>query len=585
MKKIILSLILTLSIALTLYPMPVSAKSYASGEDIEEELKNVDLTPYVEANKTDIITLSEVGFGTEDYKLIVYVYNATGKAFYKGTTESNVINIATNHDENFNITYNSNFCLKYISSTKDDKIYKFSVIDGGVLSAYAMKMQNNYNKRRYDIVGIQLININENLAVDNKINKTYEYRGTSKDNSLSVDGFKVIELEVTPFYYRPDDDLDLNQGYQLNSIYFSVPDIYREDNYRLTSVNLQWYEYKTEPIMVIQDKDLYEELKPYVGKVISNYDENLPFLCAGHFPFDVLDQNGMPTGVTLHSFKWTFNQYKNTWFDVYKPDETTNRITLLFDDSDKEGVTLKETEDALFNYTASSVNGYLPIGSGKVSADLFQDSVDSGRIKGYNNYTVKLDDGFNLKGYKESVDFFDRFLEYNAWDAFWGNVPNPESEKIAAIYEVQENDIKLGGLMRDETYISNKLYMGEQYVEDFANFYNDSIKREQTPYIIRFSNTEYKSYCIKRFGEDAKLGYVGSETCFFDLDVINLQFFNGYETLVVPVVSSSVHLIPNPTPPIIITFDDKNWIWWLIGAIAVSVLITILISSVIKENR
>ena len=96
-------LTLTLAFFLTLCSFKgtnvLASDEYSNGKDIEIELKDVDLSVFEDAGKTDVIYLSETGFGTKDYNLIVYVYNHDKKPLVQNTV-SNVINMACRFAKN-----------------------------------------------------------------------------------------------------------------------------------------------------------------------------------------------------------------------------------------------------------------------------------------------------------------------------------------------------------------------------------------------------------------------------------------------------------------------------------------------------
>ncbi len=566
MKKIILSLILTLSIALTFYPMPVSAKSYVSGEDIEEELKNVDLTPYVEANKTDIITLSEVGFGTEDYKLIVYVYNATGNEFYKGATESNVINIATHyHNKNEPIGYD-NLRLKYISSTQDNLIYKFSIIDNeDKIGKNARKQFVENGKRRYDIVGVQLLSIFDKLAKDFPVGKKYVYSGI---DSLEFQSFDVLELEVYPVWYRTNSsNAGANYQHQLNAVYFSVPDDKLKDGYKLDAVRAEWYEYKTEAVIVVENKDLHSKLNAYKGVNVTEHKSDIPML--------YYNEKTLSGNYTTHMYQWAYNTKENGIFVGYAPLEETEKLTFLFNKPTTEKVTSNELTDYIYSYSSSSDKGYLPIKNGKISADLFQDSVDEGRIKGYNVATIYADQKTDLLSYSDTATFWDKWKDYGLLSAIFGvNLPPQEdSITVTPIKQVNDDDVK------DLSTINSNLLIDSSLCEDFKNFYDS--QKNRTTFLFRFASTDYKAYPIDNPNDyDNKLGYVAWETVFLDFDIIHLEFYNGNDRLVVPVVADPIDVVPDVTPPP--DWDDR---WLLYIVITIIALLGIgAIYSVIKEG-
>lgn len=572
MKKIILSLILTLSIALTLYPMPVSAKSYVSGEDIEAELKNVDLTPYVEANKTDIITLSEVGFGTDDYKLIVYVFNHDKKKLSKDST-SNKINVAIKYDANQQATEYDNFCLKYISSTKDEQIYKFSIVDkNDVLKNLATSMNTSFKNRRYNVAGVQLFEVGKQNAHDNKVAKGYIYSG--EKNELKVKGIETIQLEVHPVYYRTEtsDSDDKYTRNQLNSVYFSIPNEYLKDNFNLVSVKCEWYEYELDSAIVIEnkndtdeDEELEKKLNNVKGKYVSDHSDDvgvsLGFYKREHYT----------NSRTVDYYYWSYNhKQQDLGYYACESDEITERITLLFKKDKNVSVSSEEVKDAIYTYNSSYDKGVIQGKNGQVSADLFKGTIEE-LNNSHKTKEIFITDEYDLLSYSDT---------HNWWQSFWQygfNAPDDEESKkdIPAIYKVKDEDVNVD-------LVSERLLMDSSYVSQFREDYNKAQLREETTHILRFANSYYTAYPIDCLGNlrNQELGFVAWETVYLDFDVIHLGFSNGEETLIVPVVADTVDLAGGLNWP---TTPDNNWIWWLIGAIAVCTVIGLLAFS--KESK
>ena len=562
MKKTILSLIITLIFVFSTPITSVFATSYNDG-GISKELKDVDLSVYKTENKTQLITLSEVGFNTSDYKIIVYVYNA-GKTLFDQNTASNKINVATTYnDEHKPISY-ANFSLQYISKTEDNSIYKFAIIDGDNVLKDSSEIQNTlYNERRYDVVGVQLLNAGSVLAKDYIIEKTFVYSGTA--DKLTLKGIKSIELEVHPVWYRTEtSDKGANYQYQLNAVYFSVPDYYLKDGFQLDAVKAEWYEYKTEPIAVIEDKALFTALENVKGKKLTAYDESIP----------TLYYNQGYVGNYLH-FDWSYNLYPGSKLYPNLCDNRCERLTFLFNDKKDAVISSERLISEIYSYNASADKGYLSIKNGKVSADLFQDSVDEGRTKGYNVATIYANQTYDLLSYSDTHTIWDRFMDYGFWDTITGNTPlGDESLYVKPIYKVKYTDVK------DLATINSNLLIDTELCSEFKSFYENQVDR--TTFLFRFATTDYKSFNVTNYDFSPEdVGYVAEETVFLDFDVIHLEFFDGNERLVVPVVADPIDIIPSITPPPV--FDNK---WILYGVIAIISLLGVGASySIIKGAK
>lgn len=550
MKKLIITILLALTFTLGTPLNYVQASTGYNDGGISKELENVDLSAYESEGKTQLITLAEKGFGEEDFSLIAYVYNANKSKINK-TSKSNVINMAFVYDSENKPTSYYNFKLKYVSSTEDDGIYKFKVVDvGNILKNLATSQNFAYGKRKYSVSGIQLITEGAKTAVDYAVGKTYVYSG---DSELKLETLTTVELDVRPAWYRTEtSDKGKYYQHQLNSVYFSVPEKFFEDGYKLNAVKAEWYEYKTEPIVILNDSEVYKALLSYKGVDIGEYNKDVGYNLT--YGMEVYTNDA---GSDIF-YEWAYNVDTKYSFINYNPPEVVNqttRLTYLFDtkgvEASKYTLPSEELIDYIYNYNSSAEKGYLDIKNGQISADLFQDGVDAGRTRGYNCLTISVDDTYDLLSYSETHTWWDYVGDYGFWNTLFGKVPTGEESKrnVTPIYEVKPED--LTGDVKEKVLISNEL------VEDFKNYYNAQDGKKT--FMFRFANTDYKRGFL-----DYKDGYVAEETVFLDFDVIQLEFYNGAERVVVPVVSDPVDVVPSITPPPV--FDVK-WVVYAFIAI------------------
>lgn len=557
MKKILLTILLA---ALTLFNGTTQFvfANTSNGNEILTELEDIDLSLY--SDKTTIITFSEIGFGTQDYKLILYVYNVDKTELSKNYS-SNVLNIATAYNTNNKPTAYSNMKLKYISSTEDNSIYKFSVVDENDILKQNSAYQNAmFYERRYDVAGIQLLKLGNRLPIDHPINTTYVYSGTANDNTHKLETLETISLEVHPIWYRTKTS---NKGKyyqnQLNSVYFSVPNEYLQDGFNLTSVKAEWYEYKTQPIVILENNDVYNDLLPWVGVDIGESDKN----CPHHLYAETYStSNEMSTYV---HYEWGYNQHTSSMFINHDYSDYLPRLTYLFNTNGQSYNTFtlssEKLTDYIYNYDKSHSNGYLSIKNGTISADLFQNNVDKEHVKGYNVAEISVSDTYDLFSYSDTHTWWNTICDYGLLNTLFGKVPANEQSKldITPIYKVSDNDVV------DSTTISEKLYIDNTLVNDFKSFYD--AQSDKTTFLFRFSNTDYKSMPL-----ESHKGYVAEETVFLDFDIIHLQFSKGSETIVYPVVSSPSDLIPSVTPPV-----ENNLEWVLYAGVGVGLAVVCII--------
>ncbi len=558
MKRILLTLFLALISVLNVFPSAVLAQTTNDG-NILKELEKVDLEAYKSADKTSLITLSENGFGTDNYELYIYVYYAERRVISQSET-SNVINIAIKFDDKHNAIEYANVKLKQIDKTEANSIYKFKILDNeNVLKRSTAQQYGLFGERKYDVASIQLLQAGARTATDYTVGTSYIYSGLESSKTHKLNTLETIQLEVHPAWYRTQTS-DKGKYYQnqLNSVYFAVPEKYFKDGYNLTAVKAEWYEYKTEPIVIINDNEVFNCLTPYVGKNIGNYDKNLKYYLTYGLETFVDDAGGDVW------YEWAYNV--NTEFHYFTNpnpptvENQTTRLTYLFNTNGEKAsnyiLPSEELTDYIYNYDKSFDKGRLDIKDKQISADLFQDSVDSGRTRGYNCLEISVDDTFDLLSYNDTHSWWDKVNDYGFWNTIFGKVPAGEASKrdVTPIYAVKPED--LIGDVKEKVLISNEL------IEDFKKFYN--AQENKRTFMFRFGNTDYKRAFL-----DYKDGYVAEETVFLDFDIIHLKFSNGNNTIVYPVVSNPVDIVPSITPP---PTEDMGWLIYAIVGIALSIV-------------
>lgn len=561
MKKIILSVMLAFLIALSAPISSVFASTYNDG-GIAKELENVDLSGYESENKTQVITLSEIGFNTDDFGLVLYVYNTYKNELVKNS-ESNVVNMAIAYDKDNRATSYLNFRLAYISSTEDGSIFKFKIIDkNNTLKTLAESQNSKDGKRRYSIAGIQLIKQDSKTAEDFLVGKTYVYSGKDK---LSLETLTAIELEVKPAWYRTaTSDKGAYYQNQLNAVYFSVPNKYLENGMKLDAVKAEWYEYKISPALIVDDKDVYDNfVDNWLGENISNIPfNNAPTFLGGE------NYNGD----RLVSYTMCYN-LSNLWNVVgVNSDINLPSVSMIFNDNADAIIKSERIRDYIYSYNKPSYQGYLTIKNKTISADLFQNTVDEGRKKGYNEITIYSDQEYDLFSYSDTHGFWNKFNDYGIFDTLFGSTPSGDTsiKNVEPIYQVKDSDVKNIDTM------SSNLLIDKELCSDFKSFYSKQDGR--TTFLFRFAKTDYRAIPFENLSSCG--GYFAEETVFLDFDVIHLEFFDGEEHVVVPIVADPIDIIPSITPPPL--WDNK---WILYGIITILALLGVgAVYSIIKKG-
>ncbi|MBQ9782386.1 MAG: hypothetical protein IJW26_04300, partial [Clostridia bacterium] len=372
------------------------------------------------------------------------------------------------------------------------------------------------------------------------------------------------------WYRTKSSDKGANYQNQVNSVYFAVPNRFFDNNVTLNGIKAEWYEYKTQPIIVLENDEKYNVLKNYVGQDIGKYNNDLKYsLTSGSSALDgsfIWYDYGYNVDTTFNALGTTFQVHNHLTTLHYL--FSTNGAS--YKDFDVESKVLK---DYIYNYDASNVNGFLNIKNGQVSADLFMLDVDDGRTKGYNLKTISVDETFDLLDYNDSHTWWNSVIDYGFFDTLFGNVPSEETRKDLSPIQV----IDINKDFADLSKVGENLLIDERFVNDFYTYVNVNLNAEEpkTTCLFRFANTDYFSQEL-----DSADGYLAQETIFLDFDVIQLDFAKDDVKIVVPVVSNPIDIVADVTPPV--TYE--SWLKYAFLGVTLCVFGICLYSLFKKEN-
>ena len=128
----------------------------------------------------------------------------------------------------------------------------------------------NPNGRRYDVSGVVLAEIGKD-AKEYTVGGTWKFSGYSKgygvnansESTLKCDGatnLETVRLNVYETTYRSSSSV-LGPGHKndITSVYFAVPKRLLDDYGRLQKIKAEWFEYKTNPVIVVNDIEIYKK--------------------------------------------------------------------------------------------------------------------------------------------------------------------------------------------------------------------------------------------------------------------------------------------------------------------------------------
>ena len=449
--------------------------------------------------------------------------------------------IPTNYE-----TFNLIFCNKSERDNYDGLFYKFRVIDKKGADGRTIEERVNSVERRYDISGVTLAT-EDGGSKEYTVGGTYRFSGYAagygpnefSENTLENKGFTALEtisLTVYPTTFRTESSsLGKNHQNDLHSVYFSVPERYFNDYGDLQKIKAEWYEYKLKPSLIFKSLRDYNEVYAHLGVDIGEHTDAI----TQYF----VDKDSYDGSELVNWYDYGYNVPLKIAADT-----VNNRITTLYNAFYAEdGIVPGETiEEHIYSYDKTFSSGSINIGGSRISLDLFENEVGPGRTMGYNVKEIDANDEFDLLSYDETHSGWDRF-----WDYFFRAPTTDDTYKdITPIeYQIEESIMNMS-----DSNISKMLYISEEDVPEFKDFYSAETAKGNVPVLFRFAQTDY--YNEEMYGIDPDVvviypdvwAWLAQETVFLDFKIIQLTFQSEGEYMVIPVVQNPVNVTPSLTP-------------------------------------
>ncbi len=620
LKKSIFCLLFVVLILLTslLQPLSVIAASNSTGLGFESsnvlddlfsstvnglpfDIKNF---PFNEKSSIQILNFVEFCYTykeskKDDFGLYVYVYNPQGLDIDK-TSKQNKIQLATYSDE-FGEHYDK-FQLQFINEAEQSNykglFYKYKIVDKKGADGKTLINRVNSNERVYKVSGIELLTKGNTNATEYGVGGTYKFSGYAKgygpdvnaESNLvcSVENLETLSLEVHHTNYRTGvSSLGADHYNEVNTVYFAVPNRIFKEYGNLQKIRAEWWEYKTKMAAITSNYDYYKNtLLPYTGTYTGEYNSSVDnYLYSGYY-----GQSGM--GYANHYFDWTYNKdlsmksslmFTQTYhsdkvsdimpYAFYSPAVDVDSVfKFLYSDPIAGSVDSTQVAEWIYTYSNNLNHGYIDCNGRKISKDLFEDDVDSGRDMGYNDKTIDLGDTFDLNSYDSNHNWWNKFWDYGF---SWPDTSEQYSD-VAPIYELKESD-----LSGSDADISKRLLINSDDVDELKDFFDAAEKNDERVILFRFANTDY--YCAPAFAPHVQNitktdTYVAQQTVFLDFDIIELTFNKDGVYHVIPVVSSPMDIVNGFTPP------PPKFEWWkVILALLILVLLFVLIYPILPH--
>ena len=559
--------------------------------DVMDDLEGVDLTKYQGLKTVSVISFNEFAYLPGDmsgYGLYIYIYNDTGNQIIN--YKLNRVQISTDGS-----VYNK-YRVTILDNTDDFTVYKLKVEDTASIGAAV-----NAEQRTYHVSGIELTTTTG--LTDYAISSIYKYTGTpaledGAESTLSCtveqqDTVIITGLEDRQTVYRTDmDNQNMQSHNQINSVYFSVDNYFINTYGKLQQIEAEWWEYRTTPIVVTNNEELYTLLMV----MSSHYSAENPL--TGHICDEDWGLGLIEKDTTLGSyteFAWSYNIYTYGSHDTPDSVVTNKYIENLYWilNTDQWGVDLDnyvisqeklaarrfDFEQSQRAHFSEEDNGY------SYCLELFNEEVGEGRTAGYNR---KIFDSSNPD---DMIDFKEYDPNYRGWDAF-KNIFGWEDDFDEVLTDV--SPIVLIDSSNSEYYLSgsneeiaDKMLIAVEDVPAFKQYVQTSIINNETVVLFRFANTEYYSNTMEVFEYNEHvfhtasihddIAFTAEENVFLNFDIMTLGFYDGYEYTVIPVVSSPIDVISDIVGPALPDTLGDMIMYYILIAIAAIVAVLVLV--------
>ena len=231
-----------------------------------------DLYPYSAYGQLELYTFLEYSYADismyrDRLALYVYLYNPGGKDLLDVS-----ITMATEYADDLDDTgvrlptRFEQFDLQICSKTPDNLFYKARVLDDGYFSVY--HHTKDFPEGRLYYVST-LTTSGQSVAVGEEFIYTGYAKGMNMDqidySTLEVRNRarNVLTVELQDTFYRmgqPDQEGEYATQDTLHSVYFSLPNKTLLQYGYVDKIHGSYEEYKTLPIYILSEKDVYEQM-------------------------------------------------------------------------------------------------------------------------------------------------------------------------------------------------------------------------------------------------------------------------------------------------------------------------------------
>ncbi len=473
------------------------------------------------------------------------------------------------------------------------------------------------DKRVYKISGVTTYN-DKGIFKDNNIGLEYSYTGNMKGYGSEVDTLtsmifdqETIVLETDFTYYRTaGSSKGLYWQNQINTVYFTVPNIFIDEYGKLSAIHHKYKEYETGP-MVVTDAPAFGDYAEFLYEVNEDaiYD-------VGNYAVSDFAQIDALIGISLdytgtfgfnyseviekHLFTKTYDSpfinetygvakladFKKLPFWFYDPDlasRENNEVAVTADQIYEflnnhpnvyKGTFFELGEEAVKKYPYPVTGGYWingvyyePTVKPDVMVDMTRQHYISSKyacafgelLESYNG-TMDFRDTSNIKtllSYDVSHSTYDKIQDFGLLSYILGNAYVKDDETISNIHPlavIEDVDVSLSDADFARKYLVNA---GD--VTAIKKAHRDAVANDSTLFLFRFDISDYfakeqtlyyyDTEWVDEWKDTGAAAMVCMQSYYKDFDIISLTFDkNGVETII-PVVHTPEDFVGDITTP------------------------------------
>ena len=579
-------------------------------------LENYTFNSY---EKTQLLTLVELGYSyytanDENYGLYLYLYNPQ-KLDIIAEHEQNAVSLAvgTGTDAPFN-----KYPLRYVNTSdgvRAGMFYKYR-IDFSAAERTAVLDRLLADGRVYNVAEIELYNRASGEVETHNVSMTYTYTGYAKgfdedaeaESTLAytTNGLDTITPTVKQTNYRTGDYKDRVCD-EVNTVYFSVPERYFEAYGNLQKIKAEWYEYKTDYIVVTADQTGYDELMngwginadgdevegavdTWIGKDIGEYSDKLLWTIRAEQEW-ITDKYA--------EIYWVYNayRYKSGQMDYTENTHYQTALNWLFfrdgtDAVDEYNVSAADILAYMEWYTETFAYDGQELIAGKYDARLFADSIDEDRVKYLDDQTAKRGK-ITKETDKDNAENLLTKVDKSWWDEFWhgASYANAQYSPIEVIDEKTFAGFESArpGMTESDKAIefAEQYYLNPNDAQEIYDVVQENVSKNERTVFFHFAKTDYYA-SVGALDYTANTAYSPNDTyvaqmsMFLDFDLISLTFRLNSQDTVIGVVANPMDIINGvEAPP---NYDggaswwEQLWNkikWYVIGVAAIILLIVL----------